>query len=123
MLWYFATALIAVYKPRFLIAFIVLLIIGWVAWDIFYVPPRDRFIEENNLTLTGQQATQVGPGIYAENTTHYFLLFPANYHKIAINNNCKGFYKLNKDTWCGDEAFFPTCYPGSTKCSSVTVFK
>ncbi len=114
-----------IYRPKiFAVALLLLALFAISAYiydRYFYTPPHEAFIKNNQLTLIGRQLSQQGGGIYAENASSYFLLYPANYYKTDKNKTCPGFNRLDKETWCGDEKFFPNCYPEDRECSSILI--
>ena len=76
--------------------------------------PIDAFIKEKNVTVTSK--TISGGKItefpwFANDTTNYYILYPAVYYSTPKNSTCIGFNPKVRTSWCNQaDQFIPKCY-------------
>ncbi len=95
----------------------VLILVGtiYLIYTLFtYQEPRDRFIEENQISIydyTIADGNLRAFPWYGEDQENYYIIKPAIFYSYPKDNNCPGFAEKNLESWCAESLLhIMSCY-------------
>ncbi|MEO6536516.1 MAG: hypothetical protein ABIO00_02400, partial [Candidatus Paceibacterota bacterium] len=80
-----------------------------VSDSLFHKEMYQELIQSEHITVTKQGSGSDTFPWYGENTSYYYVIYPAVNYRILRSNSCSSFDAFNIDTWCGEERYFPRC--------------